>query len=121
VSRQRLPEVMHEREERSERMRWCGAAEERAAAVAGRQRLRWSSGCAGGGTAAWEEARRRETAKKTARVRWRRWMKKEKKEEQDVRLKRLRSAFHAMTGRAGRLTEGGGAASYQSPVSSWCD
>jgi hypothetical protein len=46
----------------------------------------------------------------------------------DVRLKRLRSAFHAMTGRGGRLTGRGGrltgrdgAASSQSPVSSWHD
>jgi hypothetical protein len=47
-------------------------------------------------------------------------MKKEK-EEQDVRLKRLRSAFNAMTGRAGRLIGRGRTASGQSPVSSWCD
>jgi hypothetical protein len=45
----------------------------------------------------------------------------ETKTATDVRLKRLRSAFHAMTGRGGRLTERDGAASGQSPVSSWRD
>jgi hypothetical protein len=44
-----------------------------------------------------------------------------RKTEMDVRLKRLRSAFHVMTGRAGRLTGRGGAAFGQSPVSSWHD
>jgi hypothetical protein len=38
-----------------------------------------------------------------------------------VRLKRLRSAFHAMTGHGGRLTGRDGAASGQSLVSSWHD
>jgi hypothetical protein len=41
-----------------------------------------------------------------------------KKRDQNERLKRLRSAFHAMTGRGGRLTGRGGAASGQSLVSS---
>jgi hypothetical protein len=45
----------------------------------------------------------------------------EKTMDQDVRLKRLRSAFHAMTGRAGQLTGRGGVASDQSPVSCWRD
>jgi hypothetical protein len=53
-----------------------GAAEGRSGcggtAAAGRLRLRGSSGCSGGGVAAREEARRREMAKKAARVRWRR-------------------------------------------------
>jgi hypothetical protein len=44
-----------------------------------------------------------------------------REEKTDVRLKRLRSAFHAMTERAGRLTGRGGAASGQSPISSWHD
>jgi hypothetical protein len=37
------------------------------------------------------------------------------------RLRKGRSAFNAMTGRAGRLTGRGGAAFRQSPISSWHD
>jgi hypothetical protein len=44
-----------------------------------------------------------------------------REQDLDVRLKRLRSAFHAMTGRGGRMTRRGKAASSQSPVSSWND
>jgi hypothetical protein len=43
----------------------------------------------------------------------------EKKIDLNEWLKEGRSAFHTMIGRAGRLTERGGAASGQSPVSSW--
>jgi hypothetical protein len=50
----------------------------------------------------------REIGEKAARV-WVRWI--EKKTATDVRLKRLRSTFHAMTRRGGRLTERDGAAS----------
>jgi hypothetical protein len=59
-----------------------------------------------------------EIGEEAARVRVRRI---EKKMATDVRLKRLRSAFHAMTERGGRLTGRDGATSGQSPVSSWCD
>jgi hypothetical protein len=44
-----------------------------------------------------------------------------RKQDLNVRLKRLRSAFRAMTGRGGHMTERGGAASDYSPVSSWND
>jgi hypothetical protein len=50
----------------------------------------------------------REIGEKAARVRVRRI---EKKTATDVRLKRLRSTFHVMTGRGGRLTKRDGAAS----------
>jgi hypothetical protein len=73
-----------------------------------------------GGTAAREEeanmAARLESARKPRASRWRRRMKETKAKKKDLneRLKEGRSAFHAMTGR-------GGAASGQSPVSSWRD
>jgi hypothetical protein len=54
-------------------------------------------------------------------LRWRIEEDDEKKQDLIVRLKRLRSAFHAMTGRGGRMTGRDGVASGQSPVSSWCD
>jgi hypothetical protein len=44
-----------------------------------------------------------------------------KKIDLDEQLKEHISAFHAVTERAGRLTGHGGAASGQSPVSSWRD
>jgi hypothetical protein len=44
-----------------------------------------------------------------------------RKRDLNVRLKRLRSAFRAMTGRGGRMTGHGGAAFGHSPVSSWND
>jgi hypothetical protein len=62
--------------------------------------------------------RRSTVAREEVRRRWRRKRRRPKKVDRDVRLKRLRSAFHAMIGRAGRLTGRGGAASSQSPVSS---
>jgi hypothetical protein len=113
---------MHGREERkrcSERMRWCGAAEERsgrggAAAAEEEQRLRGRR-CSGAGRRSsrlgFGGSGERRIEKKTA----------EKTTDRDVRLRRGRSAFKAMTGRAGRLTGHGGAASGQSPVSSWRD
>jgi hypothetical protein len=75
----------------------------------------------GVGMAAREEEQRETASKARARSTVAAADEKKKKEEQDVWLKRLRSAFHAMIGRAGRLTGCGGAASGQSPVSSWRD
>jgi hypothetical protein len=46
---------------------------------------------------------------------------KTEKGDRNERLKERRSAFHAVTGRADRLTEHGGVASGQSLVSSWRD
>jgi hypothetical protein len=46
---------------------------------------------------------------------------KAKKIDLNERLKEGRSALHTMIGRAGRLTGRGGAASGQSPISSWHD
>jgi hypothetical protein len=64
-------------------------------------------------------------------LQWRAWARarvtavaadeKEKWKKQDVRLKRLRSTFHRVTGRAVRLTGHVAEASGQSPVSSWHD
>jgi hypothetical protein len=62
-----------------------------------------------------------EGSEEAARVRGTAEMADEKKTTMIVRLKRLRSAFHAMTGRGGRLTGRDGVASDQSPVSSWRD
>jgi hypothetical protein len=45
----------------------------------------------------------------------------EKKIDLNERLKEGKSAFHAMIGRAGRLTGRGGAAFGQIPISSWHD
>jgi hypothetical protein len=80
----------------------------------------------GTAAAAWDSAGelRRcggEGGEEAAKVRGMAVMADEKKTTTIVRLKRLRSAFHAMTGRGGRLTGRDGAASGQSLVSSWRD
>jgi hypothetical protein len=89
------------------RRRGCGgaAAAEEERRLCGRRRggvrrRRSRLGFGGGGE--------RQIEKKTA----------EKTTDRDVRLRRGRSAFNAITGHAGRLTERGRPASGQSPVSS---
>jgi hypothetical protein len=80
--------------------RWHGAAVEDDRGMLAREE--------GGGMAAWRETVRQ------ARAWWRRRRsnrrRKRKKIDRNERLKEGRSAFHAMTGRAGRLTGHGGAA-----------
>jgi hypothetical protein len=79
---------------------------------------------AGGGVGAkaWQLRWRLAARVEEQRRQW--WIEKRDIEEgidQDERLKGRRSAFHAVIGRTGRLTGRGGAASGQSPVSSWHD
>jgi hypothetical protein len=89
--------------------RGTAAAARRAAAAA----------AARGAAAAVEKARRhRRPRRGGARVWGTAVMADAKKTTTIVRLKRLRSAFHAMTGRGGRLTRRDGAAFGQSPLSS---
>jgi hypothetical protein len=80
------------------------------------------SGCGGaGGGAAAQEQHRRETARRRLGFGGGGLKRRRPKNGSGVRLRRGRSAFNAMIGRAGRLIGRGGAASSQSPVSSWRD
>jgi hypothetical protein len=104
----------------AERLQRCaGRLRWRAAAVAldcggAWLRRRWTTVACGHGGAG-------DHGEEAARARSGGILRRRIKRDLNERLKRLRSAFHAMTGRDGRLTGRGGAASSQSPVSSWSD